>query len=286
MIHPNKATGLGEDTKVYWSAYAPDPLKPWNQQFEWVNREWHDGPGVPRADKINIVVREFPFRPYDRTRKKDVAHQALDRVGRWNYQLAHAADAQLDRADLWAKDNPGVGGAIRRVLSLRGERPDRAAEPLKGAESFKRFVHPFVNASVSYTPYMYAKAEFGKLWDTGKMDYALERAIDGAAGLNWGEFTAGVSDTVNAFLHKPLADPKREKEAQRRTVIDTSQSVATNREVKSGDGDHGLSWRERMIQGKPEESLELAANKRKSYAEKEELRDLLAKSVPPTNSIN
>ena len=100
----------------------------------------------------------------------------------------------------------------------------------KGAEYLTR---PFLRASISYTPYMYAKAEAADLWDNGKTDMAAERLIDGAAKLDWKEFKAGAGEVWNAILHKPMADPEREVEAQRRIQEDTSApDIFTNEQFE------------------------------------------------------
>jgi O6-methylguanine-DNA--protein-cysteine methyltransferase len=263
----NTITNFTPETRTYFSRYNPDPKKDPGHQFEWRNKEWFEGKG-------NNPVSNFPFDAHKDT--FNVVDKGLNAAGKANHELAKALDKPAAWMDKFSKDNPKIGGAFKKILSL------------KSTDDFKRFTHPFIYASASYTPYMYAKAEAAKLWDTGKMDYALERMIDGAAGLNWGEFKAGVSETTNAFLHHPFSDPKREEEANRRNKFDTSHSDSVNRD---GNGnDHGrrgdLSWREFVVKGKPEDALELTANRNKSHAEKEELRQVLEKSTPPTNSIN
>lgn len=271
VIKPNRSTGLDENTPVYWSSFAPDPKKCSNSQFEWVEKKWHDGPGVPRENKINPIIREFPFHAYD-DRTHDILHRGLNQIGRANYRLAHVADGVAAHMDNASRRYPRIGNRLKKILGLK-------------SESFRRFMHPFINASVSYTPYMYMKAELGKLWDTGKMDYALERTIDGAANLNWNQFRAGVSDTTNAILHQPFTDPDRDKEGDRRTAIDTSQSVSTNRTTDNGNGKHELSWRERTISGKKPD-IAAHENNPKGHAEREEMRKALEELQPPTNSIN
>lgn len=86
----------------------------------------------------------------------------------------------------------------------------------------KRWMDSFVNASLSYTPYFYTKAEFAKMWDHGKMDLALERMIDGVAHFNAGEFDAGAHEVLNTLMFRPLPDPKREAEGNHRKKTDIS----------------------------------------------------------------
>jgi len=140
---------------------------------------------------------------------------------------------QLTPLAHWADNHSGALGA--RIKQSWG---------VPATDSFTRFTQPFARASMSYTPYMYAKAEFANLWDSGKMDYAAERMIDGAFGLNWHEFKAGTSEVFNAMLHKPFADPNREVEAQRRIQIDTTApEIFTDEQFKAQKTEEAQEFR-------------------------------------------
>jgi hypothetical protein len=181
-----------------------------------------------------------------------------------------------------------------------------------GTEGRKR-AGTYILASMAYTPYFWAKSDYlaDKL-DYGRMDVAVERMLGGAGHVNPGEFKAGIGEMWQAIKRQPLKDTKRELYAQCREATDESPSdnkldIASYSNgsceaiLKTSIGaalpaksmalqlpavKHGLSWRERLVQGKPEEAMEMSANKRTSHAEKEELRKLLEQAVPPTNSIN
>lgn len=131
---------------------------------------------------------------------------SLNMAGKVNYKLAHEATKRT----AWV-DNvfPTANNEMRQWLGIGNSRDGR-------------FVRPMVYASVAYTPYMYAKAEFSNLWDNGKMDMSAERMIDGATKLNWGEFKKGAHEVYRSILQRPLEDPLREQEAQRRLSSDTS----------------------------------------------------------------
>ena len=122
-------------------------------------------------------------------------------------------------------------GAVASVMRPFGEANN--AIRTKFRKSLLPYVQPtdmsrFINASISYTPYMYAKAETSRLWDTGKMDLAAERMIDGASSFNMGEFKAGLKEVWRAVQQKPFEDPLREAEALRRLHIDTSAADSDN----------------------------------------------------------
>lgn len=166
-------------------------------------------------------------------------------------------------------------------------------------QDLRSLSNTYSNAAISYMPYMYAKAEFANLWDDGKMDMSIERAIDGATKLNFGEFKAGLREIGYSILHKPLPDIKREMEAQRRIELDDSAAdvfIETKGQMQKDDVHAGLDdtklkqaklkWSERIVQGRAEDKPEVGANKPTTYAEQEEMRKALEQMHPPTNSIN
>ncbi len=200
-----------------------------------------------------------------------------------------------------------MSDGVRRTVTAKVTKADNhfgvAGEKAKAflgiapGGSFAKLSNSYVNSAISYTPYMYAKAEAANLWDDGKMDMSIERAIDGATKLNFGEFKAGVREIGRSILHRPLTDPEREKEAQRRIEIDESaaddftetKSVMNKTDtLRSHLKDHPQppSWRDRIVAGRPEDKPEVGANEPTNYAEKEEMRKALEELQPPTNSIN
>jgi|GEM_PF-1496509 len=225
-----------------------------------------------------------------------VVDKGLNKIGEMNYKAANL----LDKPAAWFDRRFGeTGKTMKDALGIQGK--------------MENFTRPMIYAAASYTPYMYAKAEFANIWDNGKTDMAAERMIDGVAKLNWGEFKAGLGEVWNAVLYKPLADPEREKEAQRRTKLDTSppdvfsrtwseqhkaeleakKNAAGKRAValRTPPQDSDISWQERVVSGPPttlkqevEAKPETAAPK--SRAEQEAMRKALEELNPPTNSIN
>ncbi len=271
----NSGTGLTPDTKVYLGRYQPDPRKGPNHQFEWVDRQWY------RGREVNPISRDYPFKRYGQ--HFGLVDASLNGIGKVNYKWANSLNPLARKMDDLAVKYPRSGRFVKKLLSLK---PDQPGKP--PTETFDRFTHPFVYASLSYTPYMYAKAEFAKLWDDGKMDLATERMIDGAASLNWNEFKCGTSEVWRSILHKPLEDDAREAEAQHRIKLDTSLPASVNL-GGNGNGNHKVkdkppsNWRQRVVQG---EKPEIGANNPKGHAEREEMREALKDMQPPTNSIN
>ena len=117
-------------------------------------------------------------------------------------------------------------GVVSSIMQPFGKANDAARTTLRSTLTGIGIAEPemarFVNASISYTPYMYMKAEMAHMYDTGKMDMAAERMINGAAKLNGSEFKAGLGEVWNTILQRPLKDPAREAEGLRRIHSDTS----------------------------------------------------------------
>jgi hypothetical protein len=240
-----------------------------------------------------VLPNQSSFNPYGQ--KFGGIDKVLNPVGSANYNLANSADG-IAR---WADNSTGIrGDTIKNALGIA---------TVDNGSYFRNFTRPMIYAAASYTPYMYAKAEFANLWDNGKMDMAAERLIDGAVKLNWGEFKAGANEVWRSILRKPLADPKREAEGQRRIQIDTSASdafsktqaqiIEENSKLKTPAGkepkqtqSQDISWQERIISAKQEpKKQEAQAEKpkpQKNYADQEALRKALEEHNPPTNSIN
>lgn len=115
-----------------------------------------------------------------------------------------------------------VNNKIRKTL----HQPLRWMEANHGVDidglKAKRFSDTYINAALSYTPYFWSKAEFARLWDNARMDQSIERAIDGAAAMDGGEFKQGLNDMWHTLTFKPLANPQDEARAVERIKNDVS----------------------------------------------------------------
>jgi len=258
--------------------------------------ELHTSTGAPFSRRdvnprlFEPVMQGKQFNPYEKSFGR--VDSMFNAVGKFSNSAARSLDGLAERADKrW-------GSAGKEFLGI--------------PKTYKEISRNYVNAAMSYTPYMYAKAEAAHLWDNGKTDLAAERMIDGIAHLNWGEFKSGLGEVAAAVLHEPFSDPVREKEAQRRVRVDTSAAETFDREqelieeqedraqlasaIKPGN------WRERVISAAPEKkpvrgegaALEdtykiasrVTPERKAKYAEQEEMRKALEELQPPTNAIN
>jgi hypothetical protein len=277
--------GLTRDTPVSYGHYDPQGNHGYGQLSPAVDKA---GNFMKYDAKVgNPIVREG-FGYYNR--RHNLPENIFSSIGRWGEKLSRVMDGTAKKITESAEKG-GIGSPIRWAFGLT-----------KG-EDFKRAPRGFINASMSYTPYMFMKGETARLWDSGKTDLALERVIDGATHLDWREVKSGWAETWSAILHKPFADPDRDREANRRILVDTSQADDLTEEdaarvhkeqiheqgryYGSPSPDSKLSWRERTVQGKqPEDILHSAKHSPKSHAEREEMREFLENVTPPTHSIH
>jgi len=288
-LYANQITrGLVDSDKEFFhSRYAPDPHKDVKNQFV----------RTPLPGRlIEPVMQGRSFDGYSKT--FGPLDSVFNGIGHANYKFAGSLDGPAN----WADNHLPFREGIKNALNIPRDS--------KGNRVFERFTRPTIYAGLSYFPYMYAKAETANLWDTGKMDTATERMIDGAAGLNWGEFKAGAGEVWRAILHQPFADPAREAAAElrheRASVADSSLSDEGNGEETRHK--YLTNWRERIISGPPtparagfastgnDASLGatykiakrqlVAEQPQKSHAEQEEMRKVLEELHPPTDRIH
>lgn len=255
-----------EGEKVFWDHYDNKKFEPTHWSVDL------DAPGRRPADRW-FSNPNGEFSPYS------ITGSPVDKIfnvsGKWGDQAV----------TFMTKQAKGIAPSLRkigiRINTKNAEGGDVMAE-LAGA---------YTKAAISYTPYMYMKAESARVFDTGKIDYALENMIDGASHLNWGEFKTGVSDVVRAYFHKPLADPVREAEAQRRIRIDKSPSADVNLDGDGNDknGNGKLGWRERIVTAEKKQPVSASkdnSHKNLSFAEQEDMRKALEQLTPPSNAIH
>jgi hypothetical protein len=126
--------------------------------------------------------------------------KALNPFGKFSYWLG-------GKAANWAHDLPE--GKLKKFIgmdegTLLGPHPER--KPSAGGR--ETFMRNFVDASLSYTPYMYAKAEFGLLVDDraaegglGKMDKAIYKLIDNVSGFHFRQAGKTVKEIWHLSTH-------------------------------------------------------------------------------------
>ncbi len=194
--------------------------------------------------------------------------------------------------------NPLLNSIGRTQDKIRNKFSDFVVD--KTGDYYRRDANTFIGSAMSYTPYMYAKGEAARLWDSGKMDAAAERLIDGVVKLNMSETAAGAREIWRTIVNKPFTDIDREAYAMKRIREDESPADNLTREqayldaksdIREDVKQSPLSWRQRLVHGRPTEKFTDGLKEKKpeqqiNYAEQEAMRKALSELQPPTNSVH
>lgn len=271
--------------------FVPKGTRLFYSNYDNKTNTWHPET-VPAATFPNPFDEHFsPF-----TTHGDITDRVFDGMGYRNSKFNEKIT------------NSKLLNDVDRRLSEYNEKIKAQGGPEYGPLDFRKalginfteqYVNKLVNATISYTPYMASKAEFANMWDDGKMDLAAERLIDGATHFNWGEFKAGAGEVWHSILRRPLADPAREAEAQRRIELDSSAPVSFTRTQaqrrhargefsgQSSPVDSELSWKDRLFSGRAKEKPAQKPDSRpRSFAEQEAMKKALEELTPPTSAIH
>lgn len=147
------------------------------------------------------------------------------------------------RKGFYPYDRAHVRGALDAALNPIGEACYKGGELLNrgfrafGMNNKKMLAHDLVNASASYTPYMFAKTEAALHWDregayrVNLMDNAIYRLIDGVTSFNVGEIRGGFSDIREQIIH-PATNVKAKDNQDRSPSDKTDQNQPSNKVAK------------------------------------------------------
>lgn len=92
----------------------------------------------------------------------------------------------------------------------------------QNAESFGR---TWTNGAISYTPYMFAKDEFARLWDNEVTDAAIYRTLDGVGSMKWKDISEGTKDIWHAIWHQPVSEETYRQSLRQRGLINSRQDI-------------------------------------------------------------
>lgn len=173
--------------------------------FFWITRTPQTKPhgmGVEVNSQTGVVSKHplnRSFDPFMRENTRGVFDRALSPFGKACFKTSEALNAGF------------------RALKVM---PD---EKTRYNYKTPTFAETWVNSSVSYTPYMIAKAETALRWDRPKgadgmngMDRAIYRFLDGINRLNIGEVGAGLSDMRREIVRPPSNRAIQAKRSQDR----------------------------------------------------------------------
>lgn len=166
--------------------------------------DWSHGANIPNPITPYMSVLQPDGRPLKKYPSYDKTYGTFDAlvnpIGKINNDMRKMVHYPIGKA----KEHLGIDLDTQKIRA-------------------KHFTDDVVNASFAYTPYFFMKSDvMAAQWDTGKMDMAIERAIDGVTSFKPSEVKEGVSEIWNTMWQKPFSDPAREIEAQRRVCNDKS----------------------------------------------------------------
>lgn len=152
----------------------------------------------------NNIGNDMSFEPY---KQKNAWHDTITNpIG----QFIFDANKVVSSGVQWAGD---------KYAGFRGFEPG-SADAKKITKYLNNYSRAYTYGVASYTPYMYSKAEFAKLWDNGKMDMAIDGMLDGVSSFSMNKIKQGFQEVKSAFWHRPFSDPEREKMANDRMKQD------------------------------------------------------------------
>lgn len=203
LVHANEMRhrhggDFSPDTPVYF------------RRFEERDMSWH---GDPEGSHVTNLFTPRGFNAYDKS--FGPVDSALNEFGKVSNNFRRAVHGPVYRygRHVGYDWNAPHGSDLSHV----------SPKLVKEVNWWKDLSNAYSLAAISYTPYFFAKTDtFSKLWDHGRTDVAIERAIDGLTGLNMGEFGAGCSEIWQSLKGGPLKDPEREAAAQHAIKNDIS----------------------------------------------------------------
>ncbi|MBM3618204.1 MAG: hypothetical protein FJX23_06615 [Alphaproteobacteria bacterium] len=115
---------------------------------------------------------------------------------------------QLDRSQ-WSASNRMLdnvldpfGKAANSLSDKLGGAVQTLARSDEGKQKATDFARTYVNASMAYTPYIFAKNEFALMWDNKSMDKAVDRTVDGMFSGKFSEVKSGVKDIAQVIASR------------------------------------------------------------------------------------
>lgn len=124
----------------------------------------------------------------------------------------------------------------------------------QSAESFGR---TWTNGAISYTPYMFAKDEFARLWDNEVTDAAIYRTLDGVGSMKWKDISEGTKDIWHAIWHQPVSEETYRQSLRQRGLINSRQDIRRLDE----DEQRSLASRAQSVAIAAEQAKEQASDK-------------------------
>lgn len=182
--------------------------------------------------------------------------------------------------------------AVQGTIKLTGAGDKPMLLGIKG----KDFARSWVNGSISYTPYMFAKDEFARLWDNEVTDAAIYRTLDGVGAFNPKEIASGARDIWHAIWHQPVSEETYRQSLRQRGLINSRQDIRRldedqQRELASNAKSVAAvaekAKQEQKTEDKPSTVIKTKEQEKEGWAPYEVARASMSdKTVPPGATIH
>lgn len=141
--------------------------------------------------------------------------------------------------------NPFGKAAHNATIKAQEIAAELAGKFGKDVDGAKDFTNRYVNGTMAYTPYIYAKNEFAHRWDNAQMDSSIYRAIDGAFSFNLKEMKAGMKD-IRSALRQKGADLHPSHPETIPEEYDRERKGFVRRTSKDSGQEKGADWRQKI----------------------------------------
>lgn len=209
--------------------------------------------------------------------------KALNPFGQFSYWMG-------TKATEWAHGLEE--GKIKNFIGIN-EGTLRGQKPVSSAAGRETFMRNMVDASMAYTPYFYAKAEFGLRVDDrpsdgslGHMDKAIYKFMDNTAALNWRGMKTSLKEmwhlgsTVN---HDPISREGGLSAAEKKVRAEAEAKLKAKKPETQISTEGSVHHKPAELSRNPEQAEE--GNKERQWAETVAGRKLGAQYMADSNHL-
>lgn len=192
-----------------------------------INGNWKDGALHQKDKPVKLYLNgksvtpeylEESFDPYDKKYVFNKFEGALNALGKFT----RATSQVLDRSIFEPIANSRLfKGYIAEIPYFK-----KVAEEYPGTINRYNLANTYVNAAVSYTPYMIAKYETANHIDMPLFDAAAYRFLDGVDTLKWKDIKEGAHDIASLIVRGPISEGTIEAAHRPRGLVNSSHEAA------------------------------------------------------------
>ena len=241
-----------------------------------IGGEWRDGvlyhKGKPmelylHGEKVTPEYLKKTFDPYDRKFCFNMFERALNPFG----LLTRSASRFLNKNIL----EPVTSNRLFSGYVEGSEYVQKLTEQYPHVINRYNLSNTYVNAAMSYTPYMIAKYETANHIDMPLFDAAAYRFLDGLDMLKWKDIKEGVQDMASVVVRGPISEGTLQAAKKPRGLINSSS------EAFARDEQHQQELREERRAAREHKANEAVSRKSGGWSAYEAARAQNKENAPP-----